>query len=141
MTKQLRNKIKERSNGICELCNKQKATQIHHVKLKSQGGLDILINLIHVCNLCHNHDDIQFLRDCKDILKQRAEKLFLQGISYHIGKVAELLETTIEVVTHEIYKGWLKSEKVEIENPDTKQVEFVVDYCKSEDILFWLGVK
>ena len=38
---------------LCERCNK-KATDIHHIIYKSQGGKDTIENLIALCRDCHN---------------------------------------------------------------------------------------
>jgi 5-methylcytosine-specific restriction endonuclease McrA len=37
----------------CEVCG-ETAVDIHHKKLKSQGGTDDADNLIAVCRTCHN---------------------------------------------------------------------------------------
>ena len=38
---------------LCEKCG-QVAVDIHHKKLKSQGGTDDMDNLIALCRRCHN---------------------------------------------------------------------------------------
>jgi 5-methylcytosine-specific restriction endonuclease McrA len=38
---------------LCEKCGRV-AVDIHHKKLKSQGGTDDIENLIAVCRTCHN---------------------------------------------------------------------------------------
>ena len=38
----------------CEVCG-VKAVDIHHKKMKSQGGTDEADNLIAVCRDCHQH--------------------------------------------------------------------------------------
>lgn len=43
---------------FCKNCGKV-ATNLHHVKYRSQGGTDDPTNLIPLCNLCHkfHHDN------------------------------------------------------------------------------------
>lgn len=48
-TKALRDRLAERSDGACEICFFQKATNWHHRKNRSQGGLDCLSNALHLC--------------------------------------------------------------------------------------------
>ena len=45
----------ERSNHVCELCGRARATEAHHRKNRSQGGLWSADNLLHVCHSCHVH--------------------------------------------------------------------------------------
>lgn len=48
---------KERSEGLCEIRVSKdctgKGTQIHHRKLRKQGGTDKTDNLLHTCDFCH----------------------------------------------------------------------------------------
>jgi hypothetical protein len=51
--------VEGRSWGWCELmewtdCG-QRATHMHHKRLRSQGGQHTASNLLHVCANCHNH--------------------------------------------------------------------------------------
>lgn len=41
--------VKERSFGLCEICGKVRATEVHHRLHRSQGGRDAASNLLHVC--------------------------------------------------------------------------------------------
>ena len=41
--------VEKRSAGICEGCGTAEATEIHHRKYRSRGGLDNLGNLLHLC--------------------------------------------------------------------------------------------
>lgn len=56
--------VKERSFGLCEICGKARATQVHHRLHRSHGTLDVPANLLHVCGTgnhtgCHGlaHSD------------------------------------------------------------------------------------
>jgi len=49
----MREIVENRSQGICELCMMNRAVEKHHKKLRSQGGLDFPLNLIHLCKQCH----------------------------------------------------------------------------------------
>lgn len=49
--------VKRRSRDDCEIrvspqCNGD-GEQLHHRKMRSQGGPDLVVNLVHVCNACH----------------------------------------------------------------------------------------
>ncbi len=83
--------VKERSEGICEDCNRARANDPHHIRLKSQGGLDIPINILYVCRTCHNHDDIDFLNKAKNILRDRINQIFFFN-TYTLKDIAMLLE-------------------------------------------------
>lgn len=50
--------VRSRSNGRCEartpVCT-GRGEHVHHIQLRSQGGLDVIGNLIDVCLACHVH--------------------------------------------------------------------------------------
>jgi 5-methylcytosine-specific restriction endonuclease McrA len=46
--------VKRRSRGRCERCGTAPATQLHHRRLRSQGGRNTLENLVDLCAPCHN---------------------------------------------------------------------------------------
>lgn len=62
---EVRNAVKQRSNGLCEICGTQLVTSVcnrrsmHHRFKKEYGGIDSLANLIDVCISCHRwiHED------------------------------------------------------------------------------------
>lgn len=45
--------VRERSNGVCERCDKARATDMHHRKNRSQSGKWHPSNIMHLCALCH----------------------------------------------------------------------------------------
>lgn len=45
--------VRERSNGVCERCDKAVATDMHHRKNRSQMGQWNPCNIVHLCALCH----------------------------------------------------------------------------------------
>jgi len=47
--------VYERSNRACEMCDRARATEAHHRKNRSQGGLWSPENLLHLCPACHRH--------------------------------------------------------------------------------------
>lgn len=44
-----------RSNRACEMCDRARATEAHHRKNRSQGGMWSPENLLHLCGSCHRH--------------------------------------------------------------------------------------
>jgi 5-methylcytosine-specific restriction endonuclease McrA len=54
ITAQTRREVQERSNGACEICDRQKATQMAHItsrkRIEHKTTAD---DLIHVCVSCH----------------------------------------------------------------------------------------
>lgn len=55
----VRRQIRDRSGGLCELQCGRTATEVHHRKLRSQGGRHELSNLLHLCSKDHReaHDN------------------------------------------------------------------------------------
>ncbi|MEU5258960.1 HNH endonuclease signature motif containing protein [Amycolatopsis sp. NPDC021455] len=56
---QARRIVAARSDGMCEVCGRGKATNIQHRKNRSQGGTWRVSNLLHVCGSgttgCHGY--------------------------------------------------------------------------------------
>ena len=49
ITKAQRELLRLRSQGVCELCGADQATNFHHRKNRSQGGGNELSNAMHLC--------------------------------------------------------------------------------------------
>ena len=66
-------KFGEQDLIMCEACNSARAVDVHHQKLKSQGGKDEITNLIGLCRNCHNkaHASKEFNSILFDVLKSR----------------------------------------------------------------------
>lgn len=45
--------VRARSGGVCERCDKSRATDMHHRKNRSQSGKWHPANILHLCALCH----------------------------------------------------------------------------------------
>jgi len=64
---------------LCEHCS-NRAVDIHHIKFRSQGGKDIIDNLIALCRECHNkaHNSVLFNKDLKNkkIIEFKQKKAF-----------------------------------------------------------------
>lgn len=65
---QLRAAVLERSNGCCDLCAfaiGPDEYECHHRRLRSQGGLDEMANLVALHDLCHDrlHGDRAMARE------------------------------------------------------------------------------
>ena len=55
MNKEIAEKVIARANGYCEKCGMpMNQPNLHHRKLRSQGGKDEVSNLIAVHHYCHN---------------------------------------------------------------------------------------
>jgi hypothetical protein len=46
--------VPSRSNGICETCCRQPATEMHHRISRGTGGKWSPANILHLCHLCHD---------------------------------------------------------------------------------------
>lgn len=67
-----RKRIKKRDNGECQVCGAP-GTQIHHVRLRSQGGRGVFTNGLTVCHTCHDkiHRDRRLIEYWQDVFLQR----------------------------------------------------------------------
>jgi len=101
--------VRERSGGICEHCGQNKATDAHHIKLKSQGGLDIAINILHVCRVCHQHSSIDFLHKAKEILRDRIIVLFPDIREYTLKETVEKLNMPHDEIMRQYTKRFLST--------------------------------
>lgn len=54
---ELRRQVLERDRYTCQNCNNENRLEIHHVKARSEGGMDDLSNLITLCEPCHIRSD------------------------------------------------------------------------------------
>jgi len=50
----IKDEIIVREHGICCRCGNRAATDAHHRKLRSQGGLNTWDNQVGICRTCHN---------------------------------------------------------------------------------------
>lgn len=70
----VRNQVKERSEGICEVCRSQQALQMAHIIGRKQiDHITTDKDLLHVCVLCHKWMDetvegIKFKKDYENAL-------------------------------------------------------------------------
>lgn len=47
--------LRARSGGVCEICQREPATDAHHRVNRSQGGRWEITNLLHLCRREHQH--------------------------------------------------------------------------------------
>jgi 5-methylcytosine-specific restriction endonuclease McrA len=52
----VRQQVLKRDNWRCQNCGCRENLQVHHRKLRSQGGDDSEFNLITLCNSCHGRE-------------------------------------------------------------------------------------
>jgi hypothetical protein len=58
ISKNVRTIVSERSNGVCERCNRQRATQMAHlIGRKQLTHMTTEKDLLHVCIYCHKWMD------------------------------------------------------------------------------------
>jgi hypothetical protein len=50
-----RHAVHGRSDWICELCRRARATDMHHRKSAGTGGEWRPVNMLHLCRLCHSY--------------------------------------------------------------------------------------
>lgn len=60
--------VKERSQGVCERCKSKPASEVHHRRLKKQGGADSERNLIALCTFCHRWAHANVAEACAEML-------------------------------------------------------------------------
>lgn len=49
----IRQMVVERSHGICEKCDQNPMTEVHHLRYPKWGTFDVPENLVAVCHRCH----------------------------------------------------------------------------------------
>jgi 5-methylcytosine-specific restriction endonuclease McrA len=52
----LRQQVLKRDNWRCQNCGRQQNLEVHHKKMRSQGGNDSGVNLITLCHSCHANE-------------------------------------------------------------------------------------
>jgi 5-methylcytosine-specific restriction endonuclease McrA len=70
-TKHTREKIKEKYDGLCQMCFK-KGFHVHHTMPKGRGGRNVETNALLLCNTCHRkvHDNEEILQHWIDKFKE-----------------------------------------------------------------------
>lgn len=68
-SKEVRERVMEEENGLCQMCG-DTATQLHHVRFRSQQGRGVYTNAMALCNGCH----VLIHRDNE--LKEHWQKLY-----------------------------------------------------------------
>ena len=53
---QLRQQVLQRDNWQCQNCGRCENLQVHHKRMRSQGGDDSEVNLITLCHYCHANE-------------------------------------------------------------------------------------
>lgn len=147
--KKLVAEVHKRSGGICEYCHSRKATDYpHHLNERGMGGgrgLDILINMLDVCPICHNHDDTEFLKWCDKELERRISKAFRgsKDTRYSLDLVADKLKIDYDLLFEQYRKNFLLARLEKIENgfAKTKLSEREEIFAHYEDIKRWLMSK
>lgn len=71
----LRELAMERAKGVCELCQKETATAVHHVKYPKQFKDDHPDNLLALCDVCHEKQHGIRAKNMNQQLVSNAEKV------------------------------------------------------------------
>jgi len=53
---QLRQEVLQRANWRCPNCGRCENLEVHHKRMRSQGGDDSEVNLITLCHYCHANE-------------------------------------------------------------------------------------
>jgi len=53
---QLRQQVLKRDNWRCQNCGRCENLEVHHKRMRSQGGDDSEVNLITLCHSCHANE-------------------------------------------------------------------------------------
>jgi 5-methylcytosine-specific restriction endonuclease McrA len=53
---QLRQQVLGRDNWRCQNCGRLENLEVHHKRMRSQGGDDSDVNLITLCHSCHANE-------------------------------------------------------------------------------------
>ncbi|MBZ4662790.1 MAG: hypothetical protein JG776_472 [Caloramator sp.] len=124
----LKERVKEKQGYRCGLCGRQ-GYDLHHIVRRSQGGMDIELNLIYVCRECHTqiHAKKNIEKMLKRQLKNKLEKLILRNKHYNIEEISQICGIEIEKIEKAMQKAILKWEFVD-----------GVTKAKGEEIIRWL---
>lgn len=136
-SKEVKRKEYEDAKGTCRICQSRPITQYHHANEKGMGGgrgLGIQINCIGLCDTCHNHDNTEMLRETKEILRDRINKMlpnYNGSTHYPVKDIAEALQVNEDYILRQMIKGFLKASV----NNEAWGMS-----ANKEDISRWLGV-
>lgn len=124
----LKERVKEKQNYKCGLCGRQ-GYDVHHIVRRSQGGMDIELNLIYVCRECHSkiHARKNIEKMLRRQLKNKLEKLILINKHYEIEEISQILKIEKEKIEKAMQKAILKWQFIE-----------GVPKASGEDIIRWL---
>jgi hypothetical protein len=59
----------------CGVCNKNSATEVHHIKYQCHGGNNSMHNLVPLCTQCHNEEHNGYLKIKGYIMTSNGRKL------------------------------------------------------------------
>ena len=107
--KKVMEKVRNRSQGICEYCTTRAAQDPHHIKPQARLKLDYPMGIIHVCRICHSY--IEDNIGTKNLLiEQLGTELntLLEKDWYSINDLHELLDIEISDLEKAVYKHYVK---------------------------------
>jgi hypothetical protein len=105
----LKERVKEKQGYKCGLCGRQ-GYDVHHIVRRSQGGMDIELNLIYVCRECHAkiHAKKNLEKMLKRQLKNKLEKLFIYSKHYSIKEISQIAHIEEDEIEKAMQKSILK---------------------------------
>jgi hypothetical protein len=138
MPKDIIELVHQRSGRRCEnesrgfRCGKSVTEYPHHLNERGLGGgrgLDIVLNLLDICEDCHNHDDVNFLHWCDYELDRRINEAFSYSqlfdiIFFGLDDISVITGLSRDEIDRQVLKGFLKTSPEGI--------------CHIDDIIRWL---
>lgn len=70
-SKMIRDQVKEKYNGLCQMCSKR-GCHVHHVMPRARGGRNVLTNALLLCNECHKeiHANEAYLKHWIELFRE-----------------------------------------------------------------------
>lgn len=88
----LRDSVLKRDNNKCQMCEcTTKPLGIHHIKPRSEGGIDAMFNLIALCDSCHDIAEINQIPTANLIRNWPIEKEKAVRKRYDFPKLGEYI--------------------------------------------------
>lgn len=115
-TQSLKNRIRDRENHCCYICEDDKSLEVHHIISRRLGGNHDDNNLVTLCTKCHRYletgNDVYAIRKCYEKAKHTFG-MFGTKLMERLSKKEELTEIQIELES--IYENMIALNNYEME--------------------------